>query len=89
MLQLWLCRYDEPCEPESEDVFELEFDDVLPAVAIGENATTAATETAAMMKAFMSTSREITTISRENAAGEGAFRGAATCRTFAEHRRPQ
>src|SRR5687767_9517417 len=33
MLQLWLCRYDEPCEPESDEVLELEFDDVLPANA--------------------------------------------------------
>ncbi len=32
-LQSWLCRYDEPREPESDEVFELEFDDVLPAGA--------------------------------------------------------
>jgi hypothetical protein len=42
-LQWWLCRYDEPCEPESDDVLELEFDDVLPATAIGAESITATT----------------------------------------------
>ena len=32
-LQLWLCRKVVPREPESDDVFELEFDDELPATA--------------------------------------------------------
>jgi hypothetical protein len=82
MLQLWLCRYDDPCEPESEDVFELEFDDVLPAVAIGENATTAVTETAAMMNDFMGhLARDHNNLSREcGRRGERSV-AAATCRT--------